>query len=328
MTLFRNRPLYFSALTLCMAWLLASSARAVIFYATSDLSYNTTAPTGGLAGSGWQWVGLWVGFQGVPIGPQHFLAARHIGGSVGDIFSFNGTDYTTVAFQDDTLSDLRIWQVSGTFPSWAPLYRASDEVGRSFVVMGRGLTRGGEVKVKNVLKGWYWGAGDQVLRWGENTVSALTNGGSYWGTLLHATFDQAGGANEAALATGDSSGPAFINDGSGWKLAGLGAAVDGPLNTTTSGDGFYGAIFDARGLYYTSTPPTNWSLIAGSSAVPLGFYLTRVSARAAWIDSIAPPSESSDVPLLSAPQEWALLFSLVSSGAFFARRYFQPVESQ
>lgn len=299
----------------------AVPARAVIFYSTADPNYNTTAPTGGLANSGWQWTGYWIGFQAVPVSPHHFLAARHIGGAVGDVFTLNGVDYTTVAFQDDTISDLRIWQVKETFPSWAPLYRAGDEVGKSLVVLGRGLTRGTEIRVSGVLKGWFWGSSDGKLRWGQNTVAAVVDGGSYWGAMLYATFDQSGGANEAHLATLDSSGPVFINDGSGWKLAGVAGTVDGPFNTTPTGDGFEAAIFDARGLYYTDTPPDDWVLVSGPSPIPSGFYATRVSVRAGWIDSLTATDNSNDVPLLDGPGLLAFLTLLAGTGAFFLRRF-------
>src|SRR5580692_3993866 len=91
----------------------APDALGVIFYATGDPTYNTTAPTGSLAGSGWQWVGSWDGYAGTPIGESYFLTAQHVGGNVGDPFVFNGVPYATTAFYDDTSSDLRIWQISG-----------------------------------------------------------------------------------------------------------------------------------------------------------------------------------------------------------------------
>jgi hypothetical protein len=295
-------------------------ARAVIFYSTSDPSFNTAAPTGSLANSGWQWVGSWEGYQAVPIAPQYFLAAHHIGGNVGDSFTLNGVGYTTTAFFDDTESDLRIWQISGTFPSWAPLYRHSDEVGRSLVVFGRGLGRGTAVSVGGVAKGWEWGGGSGVLRWGDNSVNSVVNGGSYWGSLLYSLFQASEDPNEADLANGDSSGPVFVNDGTGWKLAGVAAAVDGPFNTTASGGesaGFSAALFDASGLYVWDG--TEWQFVPGPGPVPTGFYATRVSVRASWIDSIA-PQPSVDTPLLSAPQSLALVLGLLGVGAFGLRR--------
>jgi hypothetical protein len=299
--------------------------RAVIFYSTADPNYNTTAPTGSLTNSGWQWVGNWGGFQGTPIGPHHFLTARHIGGTVGDPFILNGVTYTTTAVFDDALSDLRIWQISGTFTTWAPLYRNSDEVSRSLIVFGRGLTRGAEVRevtdAKNTLCGWQWGTGDGRLRWGQNTVNSVVNGGSYWGALLYALFDASGGPNEAHLAVGDSSGPVFIDDGTGWKLAGIAAAVDAAFNTTNTGSGFNAAIFDARGLYYGNSG--NWTLepLADPSPLPSGFYATRVSIRTAWIDGVVPPVvDSSDTPLLTPVGSLVFAVLLFWAGTFFLQR--------
>lgn len=299
-------------------------APGMVFYSTGDPNFNTTAPTGALANSGWQWTGQWIGYQAVPIGPHHFLAARHVGGTVGNTFVLNGVSYVTTAYADDSTSDLRIWQVAGTFPDWAPLYRHADEVGRGLVVFGRGYLRGADVSVASGpyagLKGWQWVGGDGRLRWGENTFKAVVNGGSYWGTLLYATFDQGSGTNEASLATGDSSGPIFINDGTGWKLAGVAATVDGYYNTTNSGNGFLASLFDSRGLYYSSTPPTGWVLVKGASAVPAGWYATRVSEHAAWIDSIVPPETGGDAPLLSPVQLGGLGVLLAAFGARALRR--------
>jgi hypothetical protein len=304
---------------LLAASLASPPARGVIFYSTADPTFNTSAPTGTLANSGWQWVGSWEGYQAVPIAPQYFLAAHHIGGSVGDSFTLNGVSYTTTAYFDDTVSDLRIWQISGTFPSWAPLYRHSDEVGRSLVVFGSGLSRGTAVSVGGVAKGWDWGAGSGTLRWGENSVYSVVDGGSYWGSLLYSLFQASGNPNEADLANGDSSGPVFVNDGTGWKLAGVAAAVDGPFNTTATGGegaGFSAALFDASGLYVWDG--TEWGFVPGPGPVPTGFYATRVSVRAAWIDSIA-PQPSVDTPLLSGAGTFALALGLLGIGAFGLR---------
>lgn len=233
-----------------------------------------------------------------------------------------GVNYTTIASFDDPASDLRVWQVNETFPDWAPLYRASGEVGKSLAVFGRGLTRGAEVRdvTTNTLRGWQWGPGDGRLRWGENVIRSTVNGGAYWGELLYATFDAAGGGNEAHLAEGDSSGPVFINDGTGWKLAGIAAAVDGPFSTTNGGPGFSAAIFDARGLYYGGNG--NWTLVGGTAPSPSGFYATRISVRTAWIDGIvpaAPAVDSSDVPLLNAKESLAFATAILGTGAFLLR---------
>ncbi len=296
-----------------------SPLHAIIFYSTGDLAHNITAPTGALAGCGWQWVGSWRGVQGTPIGPRHFLAARHVGGTVGDPFVFRGVTYSTVASVDDTLSDLRVWEVDGTFPTWASLYRASDEVGKPLVVIGGGRTRGAEVRdgATNSLRGWQWGVSDGNIRWGRNVVASVKNGGTYWGSMLYATFDQNGGSDEAHLGQEDSSGPVFIHDGTGWRLAGVSAAVDASFNTTNSGLGFNAAIFDARGLFYGSEG--NWTLITGATPVPSGFYATRISVRAAWIDGLVPPVTPPPPTSLAATPgawRWVAAVGLLGVGAF------------
>jgi|SRR5580658_2754338 hypothetical protein len=307
-----------AALVLFAACLLPA-ARGVIFYATGDPTYNTSAPTGSLAGSGWQWVGIWGGYEGTPIGANYFLTARHVGGNVGDPFIFGGVTYTTTAFFDDTSTDLRICEVSGTFPAWAPIYRSSGEVGQGLVVIGEGDGQGNPVEVDGMLKGWMWGSGAGTMRWGQNTFDSVVDGGSYWGSLLYALFQAGQGPSEADLANGDSSSPVFINDGSGWELAGIGAAVDGPFNTTDTGEGFDAAIFDASDLYYQDNG--SWVLIPGPGPVPTGFYATRVSVRAAWIDSIVPSGANcSDTPLFSGPEAAILAAVVAGIGAWRARR--------
>ena len=68
-------------------------ARAIILV---DKTYrNKSAPTGTLAGSGWQWQGNWGAFTGTPIAKNYFIAASHIGGSVGQTLTLNGKSYTT-----------------------------------------------------------------------------------------------------------------------------------------------------------------------------------------------------------------------------------------
>lgn len=124
---------------------------AVMLKGSGDPTFNTTAPTGDLADSGWQYQGQWGSFLGTPIGEQYFIAAKHVGGAVGAAFVFNGVTYKTTAYWDDpTGTDLRIWKVDGLFPIWAPLYSLSDESGKPLVVIGRGTQRGAEVNVPTV----------------------------------------------------------------------------------------------------------------------------------------------------------------------------------
>src|SRR5690606_40595969 len=114
------------------AWcLFASHSHAVLLLGTSDPNANTTAPDGALAGSGWQYLGSWGSTIGVAVGPNHFLTARHVGGSVGDTFLFGGSQYTVTGSHDSPTSDLTLWTVSGILPLHAPPYSGGGEVGQA-----------------------------------------------------------------------------------------------------------------------------------------------------------------------------------------------------
>src|SRR5690348_18469583 len=115
--------MFFRVLLISAGLLIAiAQSRGVILYGTGDPSANTTPPTGPLANSGWQYEGQFGSFLGTAIGPNYFLTAKHIGGSVGQTFLFNNVSYTTTAAFPDPSSDLQLWQVSGTLPAYAPLY--------------------------------------------------------------------------------------------------------------------------------------------------------------------------------------------------------------
>jgi hypothetical protein len=244
-----------------------------------------------------------------------------VGGTVGDPFIFGGTSYSTTAFFDDLSTDLRICEVDGTFPSWAPIYRLGGEVGQTLVVFGEGVGRGNPVQVDGVTKGWMWGSGSGTMRWGQGSFSSVVNGGAYWGSLLYSPFQVGAGPNEVDLVNGDSSSPVFINDASGWTLAGIAAAVDGPFNTTDMGSGFSAAIFDASGLYVFDSGGGKWVLIPDVGSVATGFYSTRVSAWGAWIDSIVPlGGVGDDSPLFSGVETALLAAAVAAVGAHCASR--------
>ncbi|HUI07909.1 MAG TPA: hypothetical protein VL486_12990 [Verrucomicrobiae bacterium] len=258
----------------------AAGARAVLFKSTGDPSYNTTAPTGSLTNSGWQYEGSWSNYLATPIAPRYFIAANHVGGQIGDIFTFNGYAYHTVWVTNTPGVDLNVWRVAETFPIYASLYTNSNEVGKHCTVFGRGTQRGSPVIVSGKTNGWNWGTEDFVERWGENDIAAVASGG-----YLYATFDAGGNSNECDLSVDDSSGGLFIQDSGVWKLAGIHHTVDGYFSYTgSSTDEFIAALTDSRGLYYGSG--TNWTLIGGPTPVPTGFYSTRISANVAWINSV------------------------------------------
>ncbi len=271
----------------------ARELRAVILFGTADPSVNTSAPTGALVNSGWQYEGKWGAFLGTVIGPHHFITAAHVGGSVGEQFWFRGVAYSTTAVFRDTPTDLQIWQVAETFPIYAPLYTSTNELGQPLIVIGRGTDRGGQVMTGRTARGWYWGAFNSTQRWGQNSVAEIV---PYETTeFLYATFDRlqngrlkpgTAAYNEAHLSSGDSGGAVFIKDAGIWKLAGINYAVDGPFYTSTAdANGFNAALFDIR-TFYEKDDAGNYTLVTGKSPVPSGFYATRISSRVPWITSV------------------------------------------
>lgn len=264
--------------------------RAVLFDATGDPTFNISAPGGALADSGWQYQGMWGAFLGTPIAPNYFITAGHVGGSIGETFSFQGVDYTVDGSLPDAGSDLHIWHVAETFPYYAPLYTASDEVGQDFVVIGRGTQRGPEVRTTpgDLLAGWEWGLADSTQRWGTNTVSRLAGGGD----LLTAQFDHIGGT-EAHLSTGDSGGGVFIKDPSDhlWKLAGISYAVTGPYATSVFGENLFdGALFN-QSAFFVESENTPGLFVPATGAGE--FFATRISARMDFIQTTIAPEPGS-----------------------------------
>ena len=265
----------------------AGSLHAILFKSTGDPSYNTNAPSGSLTNSGWQYEGAWGAVLGTPIAPTYFIAANHVGGSVGDPFTLNGFTYQTVATFKDPNSDLRVWKVGATFPIYAPLYTNSNEVNQHCVAFGRGTQRGAAVIVGGKTNGWEWDSSlyDGVKRWGENDVYSAFNDPTY-GPLLRCHFDRTGGSNECMLSVFDSSGALFIQDGPTWKLAGIHYLVDGDFSFTgSSTDEFAAALLDMGGLY--EGMDSSWTFITNQvSDIPSSFYSTRISAELAWINSV------------------------------------------
>jgi len=273
----------------------AGPARAIIFISTGDPNFNTTAPTGQYANSGWQFQGTWGNYLGTPIAPKFFLTSKHLEGViVGSIFTYLGQSYTTVRKIEDPTSDLAIWEVSTPFPNYATVYYGKTEVGKEAVFVGRGVGREDEPKLAG--KGWRWSANTKQ-RWGTNTISSIADLGSGMGETLRSTFDLGGGSTEATIGDRDSGGGLFIKDTDGmWKLAGINFDVTGPYKYSLSdGDNFNAALYDQSGLYV--------SLLTGGfgpASGPGAFYSTRLSSHQAFIHSITGLPEPSSAALLAA----------------------------
>ncbi|MDQ6808548.1 MAG: hypothetical protein M3Z64_03865 [Verrucomicrobiota bacterium] len=276
----RRRVRIFCSLVALLVLVPQGAADAIILFRTGDPTANATAPTGSLANSGWQFQGTFGDYLGTPVAPHFFITAQHIGSA--PTFVFRGVNYTPVRSFDDPASDLRLWEVSETFPAYAPLYTGSAEVGGHIVVFGRGTQRGAERIVNGQLVGWTFGPSDSVQRWGENQVARIVQHDGK--ETLYALFDQAGLPNECHLSGGDSAGGVFLDDGGVWKLAGLNYDIDSFASGPDAGGPFNAAMFDERGSYTAAG-----MLVTGDAPVPSGFYASRISTRVAWITSIISP---------------------------------------
>lgn len=252
----------------------SAAANSVILFRTGDPTANTTEPTGALAGSGWQYQGKFGNFLGTAIAPHYFMTAKHLGSGPTQFF-YHGVGYTILRSFPDAGSDLSIFEVDGTLPLYAPLYTRSDEVGQRLVVIGRGTQRGAGRVVSGQLRGWEYGPGDAVQRWGENEVARIVRG------ALYVLFDQAGLLQEGHLSAGDSGGAVFLKDGGAWKLAGINSDIDTFTSGADRGGPYSAAMFDERGSYRS-----DGTLVTGPAPVPSGFYAARISARLHWIYSI------------------------------------------
>lgn len=266
---------------------------AVIFMETGDPAFHTSTPGDN---SGWQYVGVFHWFLGVPIGPYHFITAKHLPSTtVGMAINFHGELHTTVAYQDCPGTDLRIWEVDHAkpFQTYAPLSSGAADIGATATVFGRGTQRGVEVVVSGEPKGWKWGTSDGVERWGRNVVDATADGGTSYGELLMCNFDNPGVAGECHLSTGDSGGGMFVLENGLWRLAGVNLGVDGPFRENSASPSFHAALFDVGGMEYTNDDGATWIPVPeDDDDVQSSFYVSRVSASLAWIQANVPGTTS------------------------------------
>ena len=279
---------------------------ALIFFDTGDPAHNReVAPGGAWAGSGWHYQGDYKNFLGTMISPRHFVTARHLG--VGETEFIHKTYFSGVAsdrtyylnptvnggagFWNITGTDLRLFEVYGDFPAYAPLYTKSNEAGKETVMMGRGVTRGEAVTLSGDTRGWKWGVSDKRARWGVNDIDSIVNDPSF-GELLVTDFDEAPGTEECQAGSGDSGGALFIKDLGTWKLAGIFYGVDGSYDTNSiCGDGtdHNGAMFEALGFFIgdDTAECDGWDAVTiGDDTDESRSFSTRISASAIMIQAI------------------------------------------
>lgn len=289
------------SLVAVLVLLLAGRANAVIL--STKEARNTNAPTGVIANSGWQWQGLWGNFSGTVISKNTFITAAHIGGQVGDYFTYGGRRYQATAMYDDPLSDLRVWSIRARLNSAAPLQIDKNEVGKGMMVYGRGTQRGVEVLVNGQLKGWRWGVDDHVQSWGKNIINGVSSGladnesTNVPGVKLYWNFDLNGIAHEGGVSLGDSGGGVFIKNANNvWRLAGVNFAAQSTFNVPGESEIIRAALVDTGGLQFGETIVDDLA-----QNIPSRMYATRISSRAGWINDVLAGRIGATVSALSAP---------------------------
>ena len=285
-------------------------AASAVVATDGNVAYRNTG-TAGLTNDEiglWEQLGTLNGFYVTPVSARHVLAAKHIGGMVGDTVSFgpgpNQGSYATVGFVDDPESDLRLWEIAGTLSAWVEIYTGSDERDATVTVFGLGGPPGVIVDVPTgigpppaSLKGWEWSSPDGLGSWGRNVVDR-TGFTSFSGLAIVIDFERpvfGGIAEECHVTGGDSSGPWFLQENGSWFLAGLNSLVSGPFQYSVagqpSGQFFEASLFDKGGLWENDPAFLNADQF---SDVPSSAFAVRVSSRQSWLLPLLDPDSDAD----------------------------------
>ncbi len=302
------------------------SLSAVIFAKTGDPGHNTTPPFNPSEAKAWHLQGTWKTCQGTPIAPQWFVTAKHIGGFVGEVFTFQGKSYTAVARVLDPETDLALWGVAEVFPEFAEIYQRKDEIGKRLLVFGRGEQRGEPVLLGSEVRGWRQGQGGGFMRWGENIVDQIAGVEDTeprkLGELIGATFDRNGLPSEAGLASCDSGGGMFLRQGTVWKLAAVTFGAGGQFKKTEDDEPFFANMLDVGGFFVQKSEDSQQEEFYEffedqDEDIPTNIWGTRLSYRLDWIhetiDALPDPvksiqletSESINGPYLES-SDWTL----------------------
>jgi hypothetical protein len=259
---------------------------------------NTLSPTG--LGSeptdpGFDYVGKVNGSTGVYLGNGWVLTANHVGTGT---FNLDGTNYTYNGVDSHQIggADLRLFKLS-TNPMLAPLTIAtvSPTIAADVVMIGAGRSPTSATPttwfVDTTPDPWLWEESyfvdaDALLsgfettstktkRWGTNVVEDLetVSYGTYAAMDMIVTdFDQVGGtAFESQAVTNDSGSALFVDNGSGWELAGTIVTV-GNYSGQPGGasSAVFGNVTYAIDLSAYATEINSYVPESGSVAVVMG----------------------------------------------------------
>ena len=181
-------------------------------------------------GFNWDYIGSVNSGSAVAVGQRYMITNRHFTTYVGHTVTVQGVDYTVQEvinaplFSGDA-PDLRVIKLETPLPGYYDIYNGTFPGANDKVIMA-GTGYSGTIDVPGSTYTWNTGTGRQ-LRWGTNEQAGFTNitSGSYRSFCNILNFDVGDTEYEAGIASGDSGGGMFYNDGGTWKLAGIGAYV-------------------------------------------------------------------------------------------------------
>lgn len=210
---------------------------------------NTSAPTGlGLEPTdpGFGYVGKVNGSTGVYIGNGWVLTADHVGAGT---FNLGGVNYSYDGVNSHQINnvDLQVFKLSSS-PLLAPLTisSATPSVNDDVVMIGAGRTPTSSSpttwfvdtdpatwawstsifpEADSIASGFTTTSSSKVVRWGTNVVESIDADISYLSydpmDMIVTDFDETGGtAFESQAVLNDSGSGLFVDNGSGWELAG------------------------------------------------------------------------------------------------------------
>ena len=284
-------------------------ARAVIVF--EDPGRLTTMPLVNGTKPGWQFIGTYGSFTGIPIGPRSWVTAEHITGhSIGSagVLNYDNAGNSASANYSSTLAaisgDLAVMTLDSnqpSFTSWAPVWSDPNTLskGTSVYIYGRGTERGAAT-----TGGWLWGNGASSLSYGTNQVDGFA-ADSQNNVYVAMTFNQPNSTNqlpntEGILSSGDSGGGVFaFNPADGkYELIAVNYGVD-VVSLTSNGPLYYASLYDANGYY------DNNQQLSSPSAIPLSSYSTSLPNK---YDVLA--------PYIAVPEPGTWVMALIASAGF------------
>lgn len=299
-------------LALSAALLAAAPAHAIIVY--EDPGRLTTMPVldGGVK-PGWQYIGNYQGFGGVPIGPRAWVTATHVTAASMNFWYDNAGQTSYINYQGTRVAvngDLAVAVLNADqpdFTAWAPVWSGTSNIlaGQQVYMYGYGTTRG-----TAITGGWNWGSYNFAMSYGTNQLSALASvagNTQFRMTFTQPTIFNTATGTEGIFSTGDSGSGLFTynNANSRWELIGINSAVE-QVSATSGGPILGAALYDARGYYNDTT------LITGAGNVPLSSYAIALP----YYESFLAPY----IVEVPEPATWSLLGVAAAFGLFSIAR--------